>query len=123
MPAFLQSLRFICVDLLWSIVFFPVWWYVVATKDVLRYCRNHISQANDALAWSLLARNLFRPMYGDYSRTGRAISFGVRLVQWLILSIAMLIVTLIYCLLVILWWLIIPFIGYFVVINLIAVYQ
>lgn len=69
------------LDILLDIVRFPLWWYTGGAANAGRWYGAKLRDGADALALVILLKNFDRPMYGDYSREGRIISFFVRLVQ------------------------------------------
>ncbi|MFH1171139.1 MAG: hypothetical protein V1778_01195 [bacterium] len=73
--------RFLIVDILWDVVRFPVWWFRYGLTNVARWWVGKVVSGEERLALVVLMKNLGRPMFGDYTREGRAISFGVRIVQ------------------------------------------
>ncbi len=77
-------LRFFVVDVLFDVVRFPIWWYTSGLVRTLRWYGNQLRYGVDRLALVVLAKNLSRPMFGDYTREGRLISFAVRIVQLLV---------------------------------------
>lgn len=69
------------LDVVFDVVRFPVWWYTRGTMSAGRWYAQKLRDGSDALALLILLKNFDRPMYGDYSREGRIISFFVRLAQ------------------------------------------
>ncbi len=59
----------------------PVWWYGRGLMDVILWSMHTVSTMQKQLALRLWMKNLFVPMYGDDSVTGRMISFFVRLIS------------------------------------------
>lgn len=106
--------RFLIVDVLLDVLRFPLWWYARGAVVGAAWWRAQLKNGSDALALIVLAKNLGRPMFGDYTREGRAISFGVRLVQ-LVVSFALyllwvLVVTAAWCA----WFFVLPALIYLV---------
>ena len=79
-PALL-FLHFVLVDVLWDVVRFPVWWFHRAFVSGALWWARQLADGEERLALVVLMKNLGRPMFGDYTKEGRAISFGVRLIQ------------------------------------------
>lgn len=75
------------LDVLVDLVRFPVWWYSGGLRAVGRWWRDALGDASDVLAIRVMAANLARPMYGDFSREGRLISFFLRLIWILVGSV------------------------------------
>lgn len=72
-------LRYVFLDAAFDIVRFPLWWYGAGGRRVFTWYGESILYMVERLAFIVLLKNLATPMFGDYSRQGRAISFGVRL--------------------------------------------
>lgn len=58
---------------------FPLWWYTRGVADLGRTLLRIELGWFERLGIRILLANLFVPMFGDYTRSGRAISFVVRL--------------------------------------------
>lgn len=97
----------IILQILGEILYFPIWWYSVGfgrlVKGVWRFWRNQ--EIN--LGFSVWAKNLFVPMYGQRDFAGRLISFLIRLVQ-IIFRGAVLLLWLFIMLLILIGWLALP---------------
>jgi hypothetical protein len=101
--AFMSALKYVFLELIGKLLYFPVWWYSSGTKKVLLFAGREISGVANALGIVILFKNLLKPMYGDYSKSGRIISFFVRIVQYIFLLIAITIWSLLMALLFIVW--------------------
>lgn len=77
-------------DLLGGIVLFPVWWYTRGLATMADWTSHSFSTANRSLGWSLWAKNLFVPMYGETDWTGKLVSFGVRFAMIVVRGIGVL---------------------------------
>ncbi|MFA5134378.1 MAG: hypothetical protein WC505_01165 [Patescibacteria group bacterium] len=77
----IATLKYIAIEILWDIVYFPIWWYSKGLVRIGRYCLEsaefHVSRR---LALGVWLRSMFKPMYGDYTKEGRIISFFMRVV-------------------------------------------
>jgi len=80
----------IILDILWDIVYFPIWWYTRGAKRALLWCLKLFRNGNQILAPGIWLRNIFVPMYGQYDWQGRIVSFFMRLIQIFFRSIALL---------------------------------
>lgn len=105
--AFINAIRYILIELIGKIFYFPVWWYTTGTKKVLFFIGREISALTEALSIKILFKNLLKPMYGDYSRSGRIISLFVRIFHFFFLLLAAVIWSVIMVALLI-FWLILP---------------
>jgi hypothetical protein len=84
-----------------------IWWYTTGLLDLYQQVREHLRSFAHSLNLDVLTRYLFVPMYGYNDIGSRAISFAVRLVQLIVVSI----VTFIYLVvevIVMLVWLVLP---------------
>lgn len=99
----------IIVSLILEIIYFPVWWYSVGFYRLIINSWNFLRGQERALGFMVWAKNIFVPMYGQTDWAGRLISFIVRLVQIIARGFVMLIL-LIICLLVLIFWLALPLI-------------
>lgn len=86
-----KATRFVFGDVLFDVVRFPIWWYTTGTANAARFTWQEFLSVLDRLSIPILIRNLFKPMYGDYSKSGRAISFFVRIIVFVFRFIGMLI--------------------------------
>ncbi|MBU0597893.1 hypothetical protein KKF61_02755, partial [Patescibacteria group bacterium] len=88
--------------------YFPIWWYSKGLLRVYHYCINSVStHIRRRLALGIWLRSMFKPMYGDYTKEGRIISFGMRIVV-LIYKIVAMLVWLIILLVIFIAWIILP---------------
>lgn len=97
----------IIVSLILEIVYFPIWWYSVGFGRTLKNVWNFWRDQEKILGFSVWAKNIFVPMYGQSDWAGRLISFLVRLVQVIFRGFALLI-WLFICLVVLIIWLTLP---------------
>lgn len=77
----IRPIKFLFSQLFLDVVRFPMWWYTSGLLWVLRSIAVSLEDLIQALSLRILLKNLLTPMYGDYTKSGRIISFGVRLVQ------------------------------------------
>ena len=61
-----------------EILFLPLWWYTTGARETLGKLLGSIQGSVRYFGVDVWAKNLFVPMYGDESVTGRAISILVR---------------------------------------------
>lgn len=81
---------------MWYLV---LWWYTTGLRETLVKLLRSVKGSARYLGVDVWAKNLFVPMYGDESVTGRAISFIVRLavlvsrslgvVAWMVLAVVL----------------------------------
>lgn len=109
---FLNTIRFIFTDLLLSVLYFPIWWYTTGVKKVVELIVHHSRALAHSLRIGVLLRFLFQPMFGMTDIWSRMISFGVRVIHFLILSLATFLYTLLLFVGLIVWLLLPPFILY-----------
>ena len=75
-----SNARFIIIDLIGDIFYWPIWWYTVGLKDRFKWFAGHVKSIWRALALGLWLNNFFVPMYADRSILGRAISLAMRII-------------------------------------------
>jgi hypothetical protein len=107
------------VDLVYGLLRFPVWWYAGGLVMVIVKAWHNLAEANAQLAWTLRGRYLFTPMYGDYSRTGRLISFFIRVLQYILITALLLLVVVLNLIMVIVWIAALPATIWFIFRNII----
>jgi hypothetical protein len=105
----------ILFDLISNILFFPLWWYTKGFLKLLSGLKNFLARQEKSLAFSIWLKNIFTPMYGQNDIVGFLISFAVRLVQIIFRGIAM-IFWLIIAILIIIFWLLLPFGVFYLII-------
>ena len=111
-----QASKILLIDLLGEILYFPIWWYTQGLKRTVLYVFVSIKNTNRNLAVGLMFKNLFKPMFGQYDREGRIISFFFRLILTLVRSIFFLVLAGLY-LLMIVFWLFLPPIVFWGIFN------
>ncbi|MDQ7814914.1 MAG: hypothetical protein RDU25_03880 [Patescibacteria group bacterium] len=72
--------KYLLIDLLGSIAWFPVWWYTVGLKRQAVKAVRALEYRYQAYGFRIWIRNFFVPMYGQYDFGGRAISILMRFV-------------------------------------------
>jgi hypothetical protein len=100
-------LRLIVVDIIGKMIYFPVWWYTKGTARIIRLISHQASDLIHTLNLKILAKFLFVPMYGLTDIWSRVISFPVRLVHFVVLSMVAL-SYMIALLVLLMLWLILP---------------
>lgn len=106
------ALKFVAVDLVGSVVYFPIWWYTRGMVRMASYCVRTVVNAARNFGVGIWIKNLFTPMFGQRDFTSRIISFFMRLLAIFYYSV-MLLVLGVAMLLLFLGWLAVPlFIGY-----------
>lgn len=90
-------------DIVFDFVKFPVWWYSAGLASAGRFTGAEIRNWAQRLSLVILLRNLFKPMYGDYTRTGKAISFFLRLFMFAVKFVVMVVWTVVVVSLFVVW--------------------
>lgn len=113
---FFATFKYIFVEILWDVVYFPIWWYSKGLVRVVKFCLNSAAfHLKRRVALRIWLKNMFKPMYGDYSKDGRIISFFFRIfiliwklfsaVVWLLILFILFVV-----------WIVLPLlVGYYLV--------
>lgn len=74
----LNIVKSLFIDTLLSIFYFPIWWYSSGLKKRFSTFKNQVKRISKSLALKIMFANYFKPMFGEYSRQGRMISFFMR---------------------------------------------
>lgn len=98
-------------DVLFDVVRFPWWWYTTGTENVARFVWLELLAIINRLSLPILFRNLLKPMYGDYSRSGRIISLFMRLMVFGYNLVGFAIWTVLLLVLLLLWLVVLPLVG------------
>ncbi len=78
---FIGSLfQFFLVDVLGSVLYFPVWWYTEGFFEVIGFVRQRLGYRWRAYSFALWMKNFFVPMYGQYDLAGRVVSVFMRFI-------------------------------------------
>ena len=86
------TIKYIFVEILWDIVYFPIWWYTKGLARVGRYCAESIQvYVKRRLALGVWMSSMFKPMYGDTTAEGRIISGFMRVIVliWKLILLAL----------------------------------
>lgn len=73
-----KTVKFIVVDIVLDILFFPIWWYTIGLRDRVAIAWGNIKRREREQALVLWLKNFFKPMYGQTDWQGRFISFIFR---------------------------------------------
>ncbi len=87
---------------------FPLWWYTSGLKLVGKYCLESLHNTWERLALGLFLRYFFKPMYGDYTISGRAVSLLMRIVLVIYKSIRLIFWLLWYLTIFLIWLVLLP---------------
>ena len=75
-----RATTYVIRDLIGDVLYFPVWWYSAGVRLAVRRMERQWLTLFDRLGLKYLLLNMGRPMYGDYTRSGKIISFFFRLI-------------------------------------------
>lgn len=103
--------RFVLVDLIGDLLYWPVWWYTRGFVKTARFFGMILRNKERQLGIRVWMRNLFVPMFGQYDMEGRLISFFARIVVIGYRSVVLFIWTLA-IVAIILSWLLLPLVVY-----------
>lgn len=102
------TFKYILVEILWDIIYFPIWWYSKGLKRVTDYCLQSASEyIIRRLALKIWLTSMFKPMYGDYTKEGRIISILMRFVV-LIAKLVMMVIWLVILFIIFIIWIVLP---------------
>lgn len=85
-----------------NILTFPLWWYTVGFGLVWKRCKMEYHYGLQSTGLLVFSRHLNEPLYGDYTRSGRILSFFLRIlitVYKLLLFVLRIVVTAIFAVL------------------------
>lgn len=98
-PAFGLVLKTAALTSIREMLYLPLWWYTAGLRETIGKLLASIRGSVQYFGVDVWSKNLFVPMYGDESVTGRAISFIVRLavlvfrslgvVAWTVLAVVL----------------------------------
>lgn len=80
MTLVLHIVRFVALDIVGEVFYWPIWWYTRGLWEVLKWVGRGLRDEWIVLALGPWLRSMFTPMYADYSFAGRAISFVFRII-------------------------------------------
>jgi len=75
-------------NIYWFFFGFLKHWYVDAPKKFFHIFLNFLQDADSFFAWRITIRNIFEPLYGDYSFIGYVLGFFFRFVRFIVGSIS-----------------------------------
>jgi hypothetical protein len=93
----------IVLQIIGEILYFPVWWYSVGLGRLIVGLAAFWRGQEESLGWSVWAKNIFVPMYGQLDIASRVISFVMRLVQVILRGAALLSWFVVLLLILIIW--------------------
>ena len=120
---FLILLQRMLLELLWDIIYFPIWWYTDGARKVLVSCVNMIKDVNAMLAPGLWLKNMFVPMFGQYDLQGRLVSILMRFFNVIFRTIGLLIWVILVVALFFVWILLPMAVLYFLTDSIISLLQ
>lgn len=103
----IRAFKSLFLDWIGEILYFPIWWYTKGLKAIIMHVVNSINNTLRNLALPTMLKSMFKPMFGQYDRQGRIISFVMRIIlifSRLIIFIFLLIIYLI----ILIFWIVLP---------------
>lgn len=98
-----QAIKSLVLDWIWEIAYFPIWWYTSGLKNTFLFAWEKIRNSNRNLALGLMIKHLFSPMYGQYDKQSRVISFFMRLILIFSRSIVFIFLLMFYTFILVFW--------------------
>ncbi len=98
-----QISKLLFLDIIWDIVYFPIWWYSRGLTGALKWVGIKIINLERTLGLDIWLLNLFRPMYGQSDLAGKLVSFFMRIVQIIFRGIVLIVGSVVYIILLGLW--------------------
>ena len=100
-------LKYILKHLILDTLYFPIWWYSRGLLKVLQWSKQSLKDVERIAALKIWLKSMGKPMFQDYTREGRIISFFMRVVL-LIFKLLMMILWSIFLGILIVIWIILP---------------
>ncbi|MDD5749287.1 MAG: hypothetical protein PHO91_00670 [Patescibacteria group bacterium] len=119
----IQALKSLILDLVAEILYFPLWWYGAGLKQTIVSVFRYIKRTARDLALPLLFKSMFKPMFGQYDREGRIISFFMRIVITFSKLIVFFIASLLYLITIVLWVALPPLVVWGLIANFSALWK
>lgn len=80
----------ILTEFIFELLYFPIWWYSRGLLKMLLWSKNFLSRKIKSTGLLIWLKNIFTPMYGQNDWAGILISFITRILQIIFRSLAML---------------------------------
>lgn len=71
---------YIIKRLILDTIYFPLWWYSRGFIKVARWAGKSLIAVEQTASLKLWLKSMFKPMFQDYTKEGRIISFFMRLI-------------------------------------------
>ncbi len=82
-----RALLYLSEHFFYHIIEFLRHWYVKSAKLYANFVLNRLEALDYYLAWRITAKNLFEPLYKDYSVIGRMLGFVFRSIRLIVGSV------------------------------------
>jgi len=112
----ITAIKSLFIDLIGEILYFPIWWYTQGLKRIVLYVWNSIKRTGRNLALPLMFKNMFNPMFGQYDRQGRIISFFMRLILTFSRLIMFVVLTIFHSIIIV-FWIVLPLVVAWGIVN------
>ena len=99
----LTSVKFILIELIGDVLYFPVWWYTRGAKKTILFFWQKIIVTENALGVRIWVTSLFKPMYAQKDWQSKIISFFMRIFQIIIRTIAFAVVFIFWLTITLIW--------------------
>jgi hypothetical protein len=73
-------LRYILQRIVLDTLYFPVWWYTRGFWNVIKWAGESLKDVERMAALRIWLKAMFKPMFQDYTREGRIVSFFMRVI-------------------------------------------
>lgn len=98
-----RAFKSLFLDWIGEILYFPLWWYSKGLVSVFKHVSNSIKNTSRDLALPTMFKNIFKPMFGQYDKQGRFISFIMRILMIISRLVIFIFLFLIYFAILIFW--------------------
>ena len=106
-------MKYVAIDLVGNVLYWPVWWYTVGLKDFVLGRFVAIKRFEGDIGLTIWVVNWGKPMYGQYDIGGKIISFIIRTLGIIFKVVQLLIISILEMVLIVVW----------VLVPLLAIFQ
>ena len=74
------GLKFIAIEIIGNILYFPIWWYTRGVLRMGKFCLNALLYIERLFGLTIKLKNIYRPMFQDYTFMGFVLGIVIRIV-------------------------------------------
>ncbi|MFH1712917.1 MAG: hypothetical protein ABH896_01900, partial [Candidatus Jacksonbacteria bacterium] len=95
--------KYILKHIILDTLYFPIWWYSKGLLKILRWAKESLKDAERMAGLKIWIKAMFKPMFQDYTREGRIVSFFMRFVLLIFKLLMVIIWTAVLGLVILIW--------------------